>query len=313
MMDENQITARAPASVSNMCCGFDIMGFALNDPFDEVTARFTAHSSIEISRIIGVNNNLPLEPQKNIIGIVAQAFRERLGSNQGVSLMLNKGMGVGTGLGSSAASAVDTAVALNALFDTPFTHEQLIEVALKGEMQIHGGERHADSVAAALHGGLVLIKNNDPVDIYPIPTLLDIHCVVICPDIEIITKASRNALSRSVSLRKVVAQSTHLAGLMLALTTGNRELLAKSLCDEIIEPQRYKQIKPYRAIKAVAHSHGALGCGISGSGPSMFALCDNPIQALELANAMQQVCDKARLECKLYISPLICPGARVVS
>jgi homoserine kinase len=312
MMDENQITARAPGSVSNVCCGFDILGFALNDPFDEVTACFNSGTEIEISRIIGVENNLSLDPKKNIIGIVAKAFLDLLGSHRGVSLQLNKGMSVGTGLGSSAASATATAVALNALFDTPFTHEQLLEVALKGEMEISGG-RHADNVAPALHGGLVLVKNNDPLDIYPIPSLLDLHCVVVHPDIEILTKASRNALSRSVALHKVIAQTSHIAGLILALTTGDRELLAKSLCDEIIEPQRYKQIKPYRAIKAVAQSHGALGCGISGSGPSMFALCDNPIQALELANAMEQVCEKGRIDCKTYISPLICPGARVVS
>jgi homoserine kinase len=311
-MDGNQITARAPASISNVCCGFDILGFALNDPFDEVTARKSDEPGIHISKVIGVTNDLSLDPDKNIMGIVATAFFEKLDQEPCVELELNKGMGIGTGLGSSAASAAATAVALNALFDTPFTHEQLLEIALKGEEVISGG-RHADNVAPSLHGGLVLVKNDDPLDIYPIPSLLDIHCVVVSPDISILTKSSRKALSRSVALPKVVRQTSHIAGLILGLVTGDRELVAKSLCDEIIESQRYKQIKPYRKIKAIAQSHGALGCGISGSGPAMFALCDNPIQSLELANAWEQACEKNNIECDTYISSLICPGARVVS
>lgn len=312
MIDIHEITARAPASVSNVCCGFDVLGFALNEPFDEVTARKTTTSDITITKIICDNHHLSSDPSQNIIGIVAHAFFKKLGTEHGVELELTKGMGIGTGLGSSAASAVAAAVALNALFDTPFTHEQLLEIALTGEAAISGG-RHADNVAPSLHGGLVLIKSDDPLDIYPIPSSLDLHCVVASPDIQILTSASRKGLSRHVALPKVIRQTAHIAGLVLGLTTDDRDLVAKSLCDEIIEPQRYKQIKPYRTIKAIAQSHGALGCGISGSGPAMFALCDNPIQALEIANAIETACEKGRIDCNTYISPLFCSGARVVS
>ena len=286
-MDEpeiTQITAQAPASVSNVCCGFDILGFPLNDPVDLVTVSFTESSDITISSVEGDDGKLSKDPKKNIIGIVAQSFLNSIESNQGVDLQLKKGMPIGSGLGSSAASAVATAVAMNALFDTPFTHEQLLEFALEGETQI-SGSRHADNVAPALHGGLVLVKSMDPLDIYPIPCALDLQCVVVYPHMKILTHDSRSNLSQEVPLSKVVAQSTHIAGLVLAIMTGDRELLAKSLCDEIFEPQRCSQIPGYHALKAAALSHGAIGCGISGSGPSIFALCETPLQAIEIGNA----------------------------
>ena len=310
-MDEIAITAQAPASVANMCCGFDIIAFALNEPFDQVTAKRTSDDNIVISQIAN-GDNLSKDPPQNIIGIVASRFFELLGKAYGVDLQLVKGMPVGTGLGSSAASAVATAVALNALFDTPFTHEQLLEVALAGETAMTGS-RHADNVAAALHGGLVLVKDQEPLNIYPIPCLLDLHCVVVYPHLEILTAESRNSLAETVPLKTMVRQTTHLAGLVLGLTTGDRELIAKSLCDEVIEPQRYQQIPPYRALKAAALKLDALGCGISGSGPSMFAICDNAIQALEISNTFEQVCDDANLDSNIYISPLLCSGARVIS
>lgn len=309
-MSQLSFTACAPATIANVCCGFDVLGFAIDSPVDTVTATLTtSHNDIIITTIHGAEN-LSKALDKNIIGLVATAFMQQLGKKQGIELELHKGMSIGTGLGSSAASAVAATVALNAVFDKPFTPLELLSIALEGERQISGG-LHADNVAPALLGGFVLVKGYHPLEVYDIPCSLDLHCAILYPHIKILTGESRAALAKMVAMPQVVEQTANIAGLVLALTTSNIELLKSSLQDAIIESQRCQQIPNYNELKAAALNSGALGCGISGSGPSVFALCDSASTARNVGAAMQKACSS--VESNVILSSLNALGARIVS
>lgn len=299
----------APASVANVACGFDILGFAIDKPGDEIIARFSDKPGLRITKITGAKGKLPYEVEKNTAGFAAQKLLEHLGEEKrGIEMEIHKKMPFGSGLGSSAASAAAGVMAINELLRRPLTKREILHFAVLGE-QIADGAYHADNVAPSLMGGMVLIRDNPTLDVHRLLLPRGLYATVIYPHIKILTKDSRDVLSDTVSLKQTIQQNGNIAGLIVGFYTGNLDLIARSLQDAIIEPQRAKLIPHFYKVKEAALSQGALGCSISGAGPSIFALSANSFIAENVGNAMQKVFSDAKIENELFISPINQEGA----
>lgn len=301
--------AFAPATIANVGCAFDVLGIALGEPGDTVIAERTSEPGVRISSIEGDGGVLPSDPASNICGIVARLLLEKASAPFGVTLQLAKGLGIGTGLGSSSASSVASLTAVNALLEEPLDRNTLLPLAMEGE-RAACGSAHADNVAPALFGGVVLIRSYSPLDVTSLP-YPPLWCVVVCPDVEVRTSDARRILKASVPLSLAVKQWGNIAGLVAGLTTKEPGLIARSLEDVIIEPERAVLIPAFPQAKAAALTAGALGCSISGSGPSLFALCATQ----EVANAARQgminAFAKASIAATGYVSPINPHGAVV--
>lgn len=306
---KKEIRVFAPATVSNVACGFDIFGFALEAPGDEVIVRLSSSPGVSISKVTGDGSVLPLEPEKNTAGVSVLKLIEFLEGNQGVEIELHKKMPLGSGIGSSAASAAGSVFAANALLGSPLSTKELIPFAMEAE-RIACGTAHADNVAPALLGGFVLIRSYQPLDIVEIPLNLDLYCSLLHPKIEIHTQTARLMLQHDVSLKQMVAQSGNAAGLIAGLFQGDASLVGRCLEDIVVEPIRAKLIPGFYDIKSAAITHGALGCSISGSGPSVFAITENKNQAEKVGQAMMNACLSNGLDCDLYLSPINKQGPR---
>ncbi len=301
--------AFAPASVANVAVGFDILGFALDKPGDEIIARFSNTPGLKISKITGAKGKLPYEVEKNTAGFAALKLIEHLGeTGRGIELEINKKMPFGSGLGSSAASAVAAVVAVNELLQRPLTKRELLPFAVLGE-QIADGAYHADNVAPSLLGGMILIRDNQSLDVHRLPVPKGLYATVIYPHIKILTKDSRDVLSDQVSLKQSIQQSGNLAGLIIGMYNSNIELIGRSLQDVIIEPQRSKLIPHFDEVKNAVLAAGALGCSISGAGPSIFALSANSLIAENVGKEMERIFTDAKIENQLFISPINQEGA----
>lgn len=301
----------APASVANVACGFDILGFALNGPGDEIIARPSPTKGLSIVRITGDEKKLPYQVERNTAGYAALKLLEHLGEiKTGIELEIHKKMPFGSGLGSSAASAAGAVVAVNELLGRPLTKPELLPFAVLGE-QVADGAYHADNVAPSLLGGFILIRDNESLDYYRIHVPVGLLAVVIYPHIEILTKDARDIISRQISLEDHIKQSGNLAGLVLGMMQSNYELISKSLHDHIIEPQRATLIPHFSEVKKAALSAGALGCSISGAGPSIFALFSNTIKAETAAQNMRAIFTKHRITNDVFISPINMEGTIV--
>jgi homoserine kinase len=284
-----EIKVFASASVSNVACGFDIMGFAIDQPGDEVTLRLNEHPGVRITNICGDSGKLPADPTKNTAGAPIIALLKHLGINVGIDMEIHKKMPLGSGLGSSAASAV----------------------AAEGE-KIASGAVHADNVAPCLYGGFVLIRGYNPIDVIEIPVPDELHCTIIHSQIEINTIEARRILPKEIPLIKAKTQWGNTAGLIAGLMKKDFGLISRSLVDVIIEPVRAGLIPGYEKIKNAAMEAGALGCNISGSGPAIFALSTSKEKAEEIGKAMQTEVDKIDLKNTVYISKINKQGPRVV-
>jgi homoserine kinase len=313
MMDKkNQfIKAFAPATVSNVNCGFDVLGFAIDFPGDEVWVRKTNSDKIIISKITGPGN-LSKDLDKNVVGIVIKSMAKKLNYVGGLEIELHKGYKIGSGLGSSAASSAAAVFAMNKLFDGSFTNLQLVEFALEGEL-FAAGSVHADNVAPSIFGGIVLIRSYSPLDIIPIKLKRSLYCTVIHPQIELSTLMARKIIKKNVALSKAIKQWGNLAGLMIGLIEGNYELIFRSMEDHIIEPQRSKLIPLFAEAKKAASDSGALGAGISGSGPSIFALSKSLKEAENIASALTNVYINSGIVTKTYVSAISDKGAHILS
>jgi homoserine kinase len=301
----------APASVANVACGFDILGFALNGPGDEIIARPSEKSGLSIVKITGDNKKLPYQLERNTAGYAALMLLEHLGEKgRGIELEIHKKMPFGSGLGSSAASAAGAVVAVNELLGRPLTKPELLPFAVLGE-QVADGAYHADNVAPSLLGGLILVRDNMTLDFYRIPVPIGLLAVVIYPHIEILTKDARDIISSTISLEDHIKQCGNLAGLVLGMMQSNYELISKSLNDNIIEPQRAPLIPHFRKVQQAALSEGALGCSISGAGPSIFALFSNSIKAENAAKNMRAVFTKNNILTDVFISSINMEGTVV--
>ncbi len=299
----------APATVANVAVGFDILGFALEKPGDEIIARFSDTPGLRITKVTGAKGKLPLDIQKNTAGFAALKLLEYLGEEQrGIELEIHKKMPFGSGLGSSAASAAGGVVAVNELLRRPLEKRELLPFAVLGE-QIADGAYHADNVAPSLIGGMILIRSNETLDIHRLPVPAGIHATVIYPHVEILTKDARNVLSNTVTLKQCIQQTGNIAGFLAGLYQSDLELIARSLNDVIIEPQRARLIPHFQEVKEAALKAGVLGCSISGAGPSIFALSANSMAAEEAGLAMKRVFEEAKIPSDLFVSPINQEGA----
>ncbi|ALJ00383.1 homoserine kinase [Rufibacter tibetensis] len=311
-MNENEfVKAYAPATVANVCCGFDVLGFALDQPGDEVWARKSETHGITISDIKGIEN-LSFDPKENVIGVVAQKMLDTLGLSTGIELQLHKGMPVGSGLGSSAASSAAAAFAVNQVLGSPFTVQELVTYAMEGERKA-SGSAHADNVAPSLLGGFVLVRDYEPLDVVPLGVPLELYCTILYPQIELKTSLSRSILKQEIPLKKGIRQWGNLAGLMAGLLKKDYDLIGRSLHDEIFEPERSVLIPLFKQVKAAAIKAGALGGGISGSGPSIFALSASMQQAQAVKEAMEAIYAGSGIETKTYVSQVPEQGVRLVA
>lgn len=309
---KDYIKAFAPATVANVACAFDILGFAVDQPGDEVIVMPNGKSGITITSIIGDNNHLPLDPKKNTATVAVKAFLDKLGQgNFGLDVEINKKMPLGSGMGSSAASAAAALVAINALFDYPFSKKELIPFAMESE-GVACGSKHIDNAAPAIMGGFVLIRSYEPLDVIEIPSPENLFCTLAHPILELNTSDSRRILKKEINLSIAVKQWGNIAGLISGLYSSDFQLIGRSLTDYIFEPTRSFVIPAFNEIKTAALSAGALGCSISGSGPSLFALSDSKDVAENVANAMQNAFLKGNIQSQTYVSTINKKGAIVL-
>ncbi len=304
------VTVFAPATVANVACGFDSLGFAIDAPGDRVTVRKSTTPGLRITTITGDNGKLPLDPRKNTAGVSALALLEKLGETSGVEMEIHKQMPLGSGLGSSSASSAASVLAVNKLLGSPFTREELLIFAMEGE-KAACGVAHADNAAPSLLGGFILIRSYNPLDIVRLPHPDELWCSVIHPHVEILTEDARNVLRRRVRLEDAVVQWSNLGGLIAGLFQSDYELIGRSLNDIIFEPVRSLLIPGFEIMKSEAMKAGALGCSISGSGPSVFALCRGETSARRVAQSMLEGLQNAGLQGDIFVSQINSRGARV--
>lgn len=300
----------APATIANLGPGFDVLGLALAAPGDTVTARRAEGLGVRITRIGGDGGLLSNDAAKNTAGIAAARTLQAAGIDAGVALEIDKGLPIGSGLGSSAASAAAAALAVNLLFGSPLRKMELVGPCLDAEATVAG--RHADNVAPALLGGLMLVRSVDPLDLVRLPVPEGLTLVVVTPEFRLDTKESRAALPASIPLSVSVRHTARVAAMVAACFANDLGLLARSMVDEIVTPARARLIPGCDAVIAAAIGAGALGSSISGSGPSIFALCRSTRSAEEAARAMIAAFAAAGLRAGSLISPADCPGARRV-
>ncbi len=299
----------APASVANVAVGYDMLGFAIDKPGDEIIARFSDKPGLRITKITGAKGRLPYEIEQNTAGVAAQSLLEHLGETQrGIEIEIHKKMPFSSGLGSSAASAVGGAMAINELLRRPLTKRELLPFAIKGE-QVASNAIHADNVAPSLLGGIVLIRSNAELDVHRLHVPQGLYAAVIYPHIEVPTKTARSILRKEVSMKKCIQQCGNLGGFIIGLYNSDIDLIKRSLNDVIIEEQRAQLIPGFYDVKAAVLKEGALGCSISGAGPSIFALCGNSLIAEKVGVAMQRVFSDKKIETTLYLSGINQEGA----
>ncbi len=303
-------TAFAPASVGNVAVGFDVLGLSVQAIGDQVTARRTVESGVRIAAINGVVRDLPLDAARNTAGRAVMSIVEELKLAYGIELTIEKGIPLGSGLGGSAASAVAAVVAVNALLSTPLSKLELLKHAMRGE-EVASGSVHVDNIAPSLYGGLVLTVGVDNPNVKQIPMPEGIRCVLVHPHMVLATKDARKILKPDVSLSDVIWQTANLAGFLAGCYTNDLRLIGESLNDVIIEPQRRVLIPGFDAVKQAAMNAGALGCSISGAGPTVFAWL--PADKAEAArDGMVAAFAAAGLGSDAWISTLEAHGARVI-
>jgi homoserine kinase len=309
---KNQIKVFAPASVTNVSCGFDVMGFAIDWPGDELILKIKKKPGISISKITGENGKLSLDPKKNTAGLSLIALAKHLNFENGLEIEIHKKMALGSGLGSSAASAVASVFAFNEILGKPLTKTELLPFALEGEKLTCGGTPHADNVSACLMGGFVIVRSVNPLDVVNIKTPKNLYCTILHPHLEINTADTRKILRKQILLSDAVKQWGNVAGLVAGLTSGNYELIGRSLHDVIIEPVRSILIPGFDEIKNSAIQNGALGCSISGSGPSIFAFSKSQIIAEKVGHEMNKILKSLKIDGDLYISKINKEGPKVI-
>jgi homoserine kinase len=299
----------APASVANVAVGFDILGFALEKPGDEVIIREGTSPGLKITTVTGAKGKLPLEVLKNTAGYSAHRLLKDIGGlDIPLEMEIHKKMPFGSGLGSSAASAVGGVFAVSEFLKTGKTKLELLKYAVEGE-QIADGAFHADNVGPSLLGGMVLIRDNDTLDVKKIHVPPGIYVVVIYPHIQVLTRESRGILKKEISFADSIKQSGNLGSFIAAMFTSDYDLLGRSLKDIIVEPQRAHLIPSFYDIKEMALETGALGMSISGAGPSVFALCTDSKMAEEIGKKAQIILEKQRIISDVFLSSINLEGA----
>ncbi len=307
---KRSVTIFSPASIANVGPGFDIMGFAINDPGDKIILEATRESSHRIINRAGFD--LPLDPDKNAATVSLSAFLKKIGSRQKFRITFIEKIQPGSGIGSSAASSAASVFGANLLLNEPLIRKELVPFAMEGE-RTASGSAHADNVAPVLLGGFVLVRSYDPLDLIEISSPPDLFCTVIHPEIELATKESRMILKGNVPLRIAVTQAGNAAGLITGLLRSDYMLIRNSLHDVIAEPARSFLIPGFDKLKEASMKAGALGTSISGSGPSVFSLCKGRKTAAEVGKSMKKILDSMGIHSKVFVSGVNKEGVHAVS
>lgn len=307
-----EIKVFAPATVANVVCGFDILGFAVNEPGDQVVMRLVDKPGVRVLKITGDEGKLPLDTKKNTVSASVQHYLNHLNRlDVGVEIELHKKMPIGSGLGSSSASTVAGLYAINQLMGNLLTAKELVPFAMKGE-ELACGFGHADNVAPALMGGFVLVRSYEPLDLIALPTPENMFAAIVYPHVNVPTKDARQMMPSKVLLKDAVTQWGNVAGLVSGLFLNDIDLVGRSMQDVLIEPVRSILIPDFEVLRALAMQNGAVGFGISGSGPSVFALTKDIETARKITDAQQKHLAKLIIKSNAYVSSVNAEGPRML-
>ncbi len=304
-----EIKIFSPATVANVACGFDVLGFCLDTIGDEMVIRKTLERGIKITKIEGYN--LPFEAEKNVAGVSALAMYNDLQPDCGFEIEIYKNIKPGSGIGSSSASAAGSVYGINELLGRPLDKTKLTYYAMKGEALASQCE-HADNLAPAIFGGFTLVKSACPLQILELPTPPDLYATLIHPQIEIKTSESRAILPKEIPLQNAIAQWANVGSLVHGLHTSDYKLIKESLNDVVIEPYRKQLIPHFDDVKTAVLEAGALGCAISGSGPSIFTLSKGKVTAKASEKAMRKVYSKTDIQFETYVSKINTEGIKTL-
>ncbi len=305
----NQIKIFCPATVANLSCGFDVLGLCLEGIGDEMIIRKSDQKGLRITKITGAD--LPLETEKNVAGVAGMALLNHLDLEFGFEIEIHKKIKAGSGIGSSSASAAGVVVGINEILSNPLPRKELIPFAMEGEF-LASGSYHADNVAPAILGGFTLVRGYDPLEVIKIKSPKDIYMTIIHPHIEVKTSDSRKILPKEIPLKTAITQWGNLGGFISGLYTEDYGLMSRCLQDVVAEPYRKNLIPEFDVIKKVALENGALGCGISGSGPSIFAMSKGKETAENVANQMKQIYTNTGIGFDVYVSKVCDAGVKVI-
>lgn len=306
-----KVTVFAPATCANVAVGFDILGFALNAIGDSISIQRIDEPKVVITEITGTTENLPLDPVLNVSGAVLLKLIGDHQLNFGFELSIHKGIPLGSGMGGSAASSVGALVGANALLDSPLSKNELLSYALLGE-KVASGSAHGDNVTPCLFGGLTLTRSLDPVDVINIPVPEGVFAVILHPHYRLDTRLSRSVLKKDLPLSDFVAQSANLAGFMAGCYSQDISLIKRSLKDVLIEPRRASLLPGFFPVKRAALDNGAIGCSISGSGPSIFAWVEGKEHAEKASREMVTAMESEGLQCDSWVSEINRQGAFIL-
>lgn len=303
-----KIKVAVPATVANLVCGFDILGMALNDPCDIMELELIDEPAIHIKHTDGYN--LPQTAEQNVAGVALQALIEDYGNNIGFNVTVHKNIKPGSGLGSSAAGSAGAVFAANQLLNNYFNKHDLVRFAMNGE-KLATGVKHADNIAPCIYGGITLIRSVFPLDIIALPAP-NLFVTVVHPQIEVKTADARQILRKEVQLKNAIKQWGNIAGLVAGILQNDIQLISRSLEDVIIEPVRSILIPGFDDVKNRSKQAGALGGGISGSGPSIFMLCQNQIIAKQVEQEMIKIFSLLGIEYKTYVTTINAQGIKII-
>ena len=302
------VTIHSPGTIANLVCGFDVLGLALHEPYDTITLRLTDTPEVVIRN--EDEFDLPVEPQKNVAGVVLLSIMEKLDNGCGFELISEKRIKPGSGIGSSAASAAGAAIAANILLGDVFSREELVQFAMNGE-KLASGVKHADNIAPCIYGGITLVRCIHPLDIVSIEAP-DLFVTVVHPQIEVKTADARQILKKEIQLKDAIKQWGNVAGLVSGFFKKDYGLISRSLEDVVIEPLRSILIPGFEEVKYRSREAGALGGGISGSGPSIFMLSKDRQTSSEVASVMEEVYDKLGIAYHVYVTTINQKGAVIL-
>lgn len=310
--ERDQVHVFAPATAANLVCGFDILGLALEKPGDEVKMTRSNKPGVRLLKITGDDGRLPLDPTKNTVSACVQMLLKHLNREDvGVEIELYKQMPIGSGLGSSAASTIAGLYAINQLLGQPLTKQELLPFAMKGE-ELACGHGHADNVAPSLFGGITLIKSYEPLEVIALPVPPDLHCAVVFPHVDVPTRAARKMIRSKIELKDAVVQWGNIAGLVSGFFMSDYGLIGRSMQDVLIEPTRAILIPEFYEMRETAMNAGALGFGISGSGPSVFAFATSHDTATQITDRIVQHLKSKGIDSNGYVSAVNQQGPREI-
>jgi homoserine kinase len=302
----------APATVANVVCGFDVLGFSVNEPGDEVIMRLTNKPGISISKITGDDGRLPLDPARNTVSVSVEHYLRSIDRlDIGLDIELHKKMPIGSGLGSSSASTVAGLFAIKTLMGDDTDPSTLLPFAMKGE-EMACGHGHADNVAPALLGGFVLIRSYEPLDVVRLPHPKELWCAIVFPDVDVPTREARQIIRKNIQMKDAVTQWGNIAGLVSGLFMQDIDLIGRSMKDVLVEPIRSMLIPDFYEMRQMATDLGAVSFGISGSGPSVFAFTRNEETAKRITAKLQKHLTSIKIGSNGYVSTINDAGPRVL-